>query len=186
MIDYNIVMGIDIGLTGGISFFDAQTNELLSIYDMPTKSIIKDNKKKNVLDFDRLLFIMEIPKIHKDKAMVVFEGIHAFPGQGVVSIATLLEQKGYIWGLARGLGYDALPVQPKEWQKHFGIIPPKEIQGTSAQKTKILRKVWLKDKSRMVASELFPRFDHWFEAKTSHGRSDATLIAKWYLSTRTS
>jgi hypothetical protein len=124
---------------------------------------------------------MEIPKIHKDKAMVVFEDVHAFPGQGVVSIATLLEQKGIIQGLALGLGYGIHPTQPKEWQKYFSIIPPKELKGSDGKKTKKLRKEWLKDKSRQVASETFPNFDHWFEAKTSHGRSDAVLIGKYYL-----
>jgi hypothetical protein len=127
---------------------------------------------------------LEIPLVHCESAIVIYEDVHAFPGQGVVSVGTLLEQKGIIKGMVKILDYGTLPISPKEWQKHFGIIPPKELKGSDGKKTKKLRKEWLKDKSRQIASQLFPTFDHWFEAKTSHGRSDATLIGFWYLKTQ--
>jgi hypothetical protein len=178
--EYSVILGIDIGLNGALSVFDTESKELMSIYDMPTKVKIVGEREKNVLDIERLLFIMEIPKIHKDKAIVIFEDIHSF-GKSEFSMDSIMEQKGIVWGISKTLGYETILVSPKEWQKYYGIVSPKTLKGSNAKKTRELRKEWLKDKSRQVASEIFPRFDHWFEAKTSHGRSDAVLIGKYYL-----
>lgn len=173
-----VVCAIDIGLKGGISFFDTESKELLSIHLMPTKKHTnKAGKEKNVVDLDRLKFILEIPKEHGETCTVVFEDVHAFPGQGVVSIGTLLEQKGMIRGLAKALGYGEAPISPKEWQKHFDLIPPKELKGPNAKKTRILRKKWLKDGSLNLALKMFPEF---VEKITHDGISDSVLIGAWY------
>ena len=181
--DFNIVFGIDVGVHGGISVFDTVSGELLSIYPMPTVKIEKNGKKRDMLDITRLKYILEIPIIHKDSALVVFENIHAFPGQGSVSTGVLMEQKGIIRGLAAGLGYPELQVNPRTWQREFGIVPPKELKGKSAKQTKTLRKKWLKEKSLSVAKERFPE---WVEKiGKSDGLSDSLLIGKWFLSQET-
>src|SRR3972149_2071780 len=106
--EYDVIIGIDIGLSGGIAFFDTESGgELLSLYPMPTfETITSSGRKKGNLDLERLKFILEIPKAHHEHACVVMENVHAFPGQGAVAIATLLEQKGIIRGMAKGLGYN--------------------------------------------------------------------------------
>lgn len=177
MINHEITIGIDIGFGGGISFFDTESSELLSIYSMPIKSIgiTKSGRNKYSLDLEKLNFILEIPKNHKDRAIVVFEEVHAFPGQGVVSVGTLLEQKGIIEGMSQALGYNQFPISPKSWQKYFGIVPPKGL------KNKVKRKEWLKNNSRDVATGKFQEFSTKFEHKTSHGLSDACLIGLFYL-----
>lgn len=174
-----VVCAVDIGLNGGVSFFDTESKELLSIYPMPTKKFTnKSGKEKNVVDLDKLKFLLEIPKEHGDTCIVVFEDVHSFPGQGVVSIGTLLEQKGMIRGLAKALGYEEFAISPKEWQKHFDLIPPKELKGPTAKKTKALRKKWLKDRSLNLALKEFPEF----MGKITHdGISDSVLIGKWYV-----
>lgn len=177
--DYEIICSIDIGINGAISFFDSVSNELLSIYDMPIKKVTnKSGKEKNVVDLDRLFFIMEIPKIHNDGVLVIYEAVHAFPGQGVVAVGTLLEQKGIIRGLAKGLGYDELAISSKEWQKYFGIVPPKELKGNTVSKTKALRKKWLKNESVETAKVKFPE---WVEKIKHDGISDSLLIGKFFL-----
>ena len=176
--DYNILCSIDVGLNGAISYFDTVSDSLLSIYPMPTK----ENKNgKRVLDVERLRFHLEIPKIHKDSCIVVFEDVHAFPGQGVVAVGTLLFQKGVITGMAEALGYSYLPISPKTWQKHFDIIPPKDLKvNQSPKKTKALRKKWLKTTSMEKAKEFYKEF----ETKiVGDGVSDSLLIGKWYLET---
>jgi len=176
--DYNILCSIDIGLNGAISYFDTVSDQLLSIYPMPTKNNING---KRVLDVERLRFFLEIPKVHKDSCIVVFEDVHAFPGQGVVSIGTLLFQKGVITGMAEALGYSQLPISPKEWQKYFGIVPSKDLKGNSAKATKALRKKWLKTTSMEKAKEFYKEF----ETKiVGDGVSDSMLIGRWYLETQ--
>lgn len=178
-----ILIGIDIGLSGGIAFFDVGAGEVLSLYPMPTQKIVTSTgRQKGEIDLDRLNFILEIPKCRAESATVVMENVHAFPGQGVVAMATLMEQKGIIRGLAKGLGYEVVLVEPKTWQKYYTLIPPKDLKGTSASKTKVLRKKWLKDESLTLARA---HFTNWAETKlapkTAHGLSDALLIGKYYL-----
>lgn len=183
----SILIAIDVGLTGGIAFFDSESKEVVGLYPMPTNKIeTSSGRKKGEIDIPRLKFILEIPKVHEDTALVVLENVHAFPGQGVVAMATLMEQKGIIRGLCAGLGYDEFLVEPKTWQKHYDMIPPKDLKGPSASKTKTLRKQWLKDTSLAKARLLFPE---WAETKlapkTAHGLSDSLLIGKWYLENNT-
>lgn len=178
----DVIIGVDIGLTGGIAFFDTVSAELLSVYPMPTKEILKNGKKRNALDLDKLCFILEIPKVHKEKAIVVFEDVHAFPGQGSVSTGVLMEQKGIIRGMAIGLGYEECPISPKTWQTFYGMVPPKELKGSSASKTKTLRKEWLKAESLSNARRLFPLVaETKLASKNSHGLSDSLLIGNWYI-----
>lgn len=182
---HDIIIGCDIGLSGGIVFFDSVSKSVLSIYNMPTNRVTTSSgREKGILDLERLKFILEIPKVHKESAIVVLENVHAFPGQGVVAIATLLEQKGTIRGLAKGLGYDEHLVEPKTWQKYFDIVPPQDLKGTSAKQTKALRKKWLKSVSLETARDLFPEWkDTKLERNDAHGLSDALLIGRWFLET---
>jgi len=177
----NITIGVDVGIYGGLAYFDTVSNELLDIKKMPLLKIERGGKEKNFLDVDKLLFYLEIPKVHNDTAIIVLEDLHAFPGQGVVSMATLLEQKGIIRGLAKGLGYDELLISPKTWQKYFNLIPPKDIKGKKASQTRTLRKKWLKQQSIVCAKEEFPTWTD--KIDKSDGLADATLIGFWYLQT---
>lgn len=178
---YEIVIGCDVGINGGISFFDTEAKELVGLYKMPTIKITRNGKEKNVVDLDRLKFILEIPKIHNDSAILVMENVSAFPGQGVVSMGTLLEQKGLLRGIAKALGYDEALIQAKAWQKYYNLIPPKELKGKKASQTRTLRKKWLKQQSLVCAKEEFPTWED--KIDNSDGLADATLIGLWYLQT---
>lgn len=178
--DFDVIVGIDIGIHGGISFFDTVSGELLALYPMPTMGIEKNEKTYDAIDISRLKFILEIPKVHQESALVVFENIHAFPGQGAVSTGVLMEQKGIIRGLVAGLGYTEFQVNPRTWQKEFEIVPPKELKGTNGKQTKTIRKKWLKEKSLSVAKERFPA---WVEKiGKSDGLSDCLLIGLYSVS----
>jgi len=178
---YDVLVAVDIGLHGAITFFeigekDHPSHGLLSIQPMPTMKKITKDKEKNVLDLEKLLFILERCKLHGDSAIVVYEDVHAFPGQGVVAVGTLLEQKGVLRGMVKALGYDELPISPKTWQKYHGIVPPKELKSDTMSKTKALRKKWLKAKSIEIAREMFPDWDI-----SNDGISDSVLIGTWWL-----
>lgn len=182
--DFDVLISVDIGLTGGIAFFDIVSGGVLALYSMPTNKIVTSSgRNKGELDIPKLKFILEIPHVKSETALVVMESVHAFPGQGVVAMATLMEQKGIIRGLCSGLGYDEELVEPKTWQKYYGMIPPKDLKGPTASKTKTLRKAWLKAKSLEIARD---KFQEWANTKLApkdaHGLSDALLIGNWYLS----
>lgn len=181
----NIILSLDVGLHGGISVFDTVSKELLSVYPMPTKEATnKSGKEKSILDFDRLLFIMEIPKIHNDSCLVALEEIHAF-GDAGFGIGVLMEQVGVVRGIAKALGYDEIRIPPKEWQKYFDLVPPKELKGTSAKRTKYLRRKWLKENSVLMAREVFPEFAGTkFKLKTCDGLTDSALLGKYVLTTQ--
>lgn len=181
---YDVVISIDVGKTGGIAFFEVaecshESHGLLSLHSMPVMDVTKaDGKTKKEIDLEKLVFLMERPKVHGDACLVVFENVHAFAGQGVVSVGSLLEQKGMIRGIARALGYGELQVVPTVWQKSFGMVPPKNLKGDTTKKTKTLRKAWLKAKSLEIAKKEFPDT---VSKITDHGLSDALLIGLWYL-----
>lgn len=178
--DYTILIGIDIGLSGGIAFFDYQSGEVVSLKSMPTlDTVSKSGKNKKVVDLGRLKFILEIPHLRNEKTLVVMENVHAFPGQGSVATASLMEQKGIIRGLCSGLGYDELLVEPRGWQKFYDLIPPKDLKGKSSSQTKALRKKWLKEHSLEKARSLFPEWENQLSPITAHGLSDALLIGNW-------
>ena len=180
--DYDVLISIDIGYTGGISFFDMVSGELLSLYPMPILNVPNaKGKLHKILDIEALLHIMKIPFIHNDNALVVYEGVHAFPFQGVVSVASLMEQKGIIRGMAKGLGYAELPIQPKLWQKFFDMIPPDDLKGKTTAKTKTLRKEWIKQKSLELARSKFKGCATKLEPKTAHGLSDSLLIGQYII-----
>lgn len=178
----DIVIGIDVGLKGGLAYFDVQERQheghgLILLKPMPTTQVAKsDGKNKTILDVDRLLFILETPNKRHETATVVMEDVHAFPGQGVVAVGTLLEQKGIILGMCKALGYQVELVQPKKWQSYFGIVCPKDLKG------KDKRKKFLKAESMKRAKV---DFIDWLDHFDTHGDglADASLIGSWFLKT---
>lgn len=180
----DILVSVDIGLGGGIAFFDTVSEfEPIYLKSMPTLEVEKNGKKKRVIDIDRLKFILETPKQVKDSVTLVMEDVHAFPGQGVVAVGTLLEQKGIILGMAKAFEYEVVLVSPKTWQKHFDIIPPKDIKGKSASQTKTLRKKWIKEKSLELARARFSKWEEKLRPSTAHGLSDSLLMGQWIIET---
>ena len=180
------ILGIDIGLSGAVAFLDADEGELLAVFDMPvyytqgtTKTKTGKFRSKGHIDLDKFLYMLEIPKVHFEDTLVVMEDVHTFPGQGIVSMGTLLEQKGIILGMCKVLRYEVQLISPKTWQKHFGMKCPKEIKGKTA------RKRWLKMKSLHYATNRFPQeWSDKFIATNSHGRSDSCLIAQYAYDTQ--
>ena len=60
-----VLISVDIGLNGGVAFFDVQSRGVLSLYSMPTfQTVTSSGRKKGNLDLERLKFILEIPKKH--------------------------------------------------------------------------------------------------------------------------
>jgi hypothetical protein len=96
---HDIIIACDIGLHGGIAFFDPleashPSNGLLSLMDMPVK---EREGKTNVIDLERLVYIMERARVRQETALVVFEDIHSFGNSGF-GVGKVMEEKGMLRG----------------------------------------------------------------------------------------
>lgn len=129
---------------------------------MPVVSVVSGKTKRNELNLPALADLMQHPAIPFPDAVWI-EKVNAMPGQGVTSMFRFGDAYGAARGVAAGLGLPTRLVRPQEWQKPFGI------RGGE------------KDKSRLVASQLFPKRADLFKRKKDNGRSDAALIATFAL-----
>lgn len=100
------IVGIDPGKTGGIVVLDGATGEIVSMVPMPMMA--------KEFDVDALFQIFQaLPQ----GSRVIMEGVHAFPGQGSVSIWSFAEGVGIVKGLVRASQLPLESVYPQTWQK---------------------------------------------------------------------
>jgi hypothetical protein len=181
---HEVLVAVDVGLKGGIAFFDIAecshpSHGLLSLLDMPTS---KKEGEKSLVDLERLVYILERPKIRGETAIVAFENIHSFGNSGF-GVGKIMEEKGMLRGITKALGYDELMVAPQTWQRHFKLVPPKDLKGSTAMQTRYKRRKWIKENSILTAGEKFPDWIEQLKTKTCDGLSDALLLGLWYLET---
>lgn len=156
-----VILGIDPGLSGALAwvgFSGLSDPILLDAADMPTVSVVSGKSKRQELNLQALSDLMQHPAIPFPDAVWI-EKVNAMPGQGVTSMFRFGQAFGAAAGVAAGLGLPTKYVRPQEWQKPFGI------RGGD------------KDRSRLIASQLFPKRADLFKRKKDNGRSDAALIA---------
>lgn len=97
----------------------------------------------------------------------VIEAVHAFPGQGVVSVFSFGRSTGVAFGaLEVSLpGVILTQVSPQKWQNFFrgllGILKDEEFD------------------SRLVAMRVMPDSTQFLARKKDHGTADALLMAIW-------
>jgi crossover junction endodeoxyribonuclease RuvC len=151
-----IILGIDPGLSGALAFFHVEKGHL-SIVDMPTVEVIRNNKKKNEINAGALAHIIKVAQA-EDTIHATLERVGAMPGQGVTSMFSMGRSVGIIEGVLATLEIPVTITAPKSWQKMANVRDGK-------------------DGSRLRATELFPAYAGLFARKKDNGRSDAALIA---------
>jgi len=152
-----IAVGIDVGLSGAIAFFDIKAGAL-EVVDMPVVEVMRGGKKKNEVS-GRML--ADIFRARAGKPMSVYiERVNAMRGQGVTSVFSFGRSTGIVEGVVSWMNHPVTIVPPQTWQKAVYLRDGK-------------------DGSRLRAMELFPTYAELFRLKKAHGRSDAALIA-WY------
>jgi crossover junction endodeoxyribonuclease RuvC len=97
--------------------------------------------------------------------MVAIEKVHAFPNQGVVSVATFARSAGWWDGLLSFLDPPRREVLPKEWQRVIHEADPDREMERS------------KHASLELARSLYP--DAPLKLVKHHNRAEALLIARW-------
>lgn len=98
----------------------------------------------------------------------VIEAVHAFPGQGVVSVWSFSESTAYAKAalcLLAPPGFRATEVSPQRWQGFFRQVGLAKGEFDS----------------REVALKLFPTYAEYFRRKKDHNSADAVLIGVWSL-----
>lgn len=160
------IIGIDPGKTGGVCVL---RKDLSLVALEPLRAPID-----NALFFRHLL--------ENQQAHIFCEKVGAWPGQGVVSVFTFGFGVGAIYGACVSIANASWNwVQPKEWQKAFGIAAKTKIRkGASKQeraRLRTLRRKELKQASLQRAKELYPDAAHLIGDKD--GLSDAVLIARY-------
>lgn len=156
------ILGIDPGLSGGLSIIDEQFN-LIACIPMP---VVKTDSGKNRVD-PRPVF--DFISLHKPELAIV-ELVGARPGQGVVSMFSFGDAYGVVRSLAETLCPEVVYARPQEW---------KGFQGLSGLS---------KDQVAEVAYEVFGEAQIYgkpykrkgqIKRKTCDGISDSLMIAKY-------
>ena len=156
------VIGIDPGLSGAIAVIEG--NKVLNILDMPVMSEGKKNKKQ--LNSAQLVNIIKQNVSNDEEVAVIVEQVNAMPGQGVTSMFNFGQTFGAIKGICAALNLPIFFVRPSKWKKLFGLINSS------------------KDASRTKTIEMYPLLSSQLSKKKDVNKSDAILIAKFYIETR--
>ena len=156
------VIGIDPGLSGAIAILE--NNKVLGIFDMPVMSEGKKNKRQ--LNSAQLVNIIKENIMKDEEISVVVEQVNAMPGQGVTSMFNFGQTFGAIKGVCAALNLPIFFVRPSKWKRHFELINSS------------------KDSSRTKVIEMYPSLSNQLTKKKDVNKSDAILIAKFYIDTR--
>lgn len=123
------ILAVDIGLNGGI--------------------VLNDHNVLHVLDSKNIDLVRWVT--YADK--IIAEDVHAMPGQGAVSTGTLLEQKGYLRGIAACLKIEPLFIHPLQWIECYTMKRTKHFETKSGKKDKTAWKKHLLEIAREIATD---------------------------------
>ena len=110
-----IIVGIDPGLTGGLSILENNKEPL--VYKIPVKKTIVNKKNKNIYDIMKIIDIFN--KYKNKEILFVIEKQNVRRGEGAVSAMTIGKNYGLLLGIAYALGFNVIEVSPQKWKKHF-------------------------------------------------------------------
>ena len=157
-----IIIGIDPGITGGISVLE--NKRIIEVYDMPT--MIDGKKNKRQVNGAQVTNIIRERLDGGKEIIVVVEHVNAMPGQGVTSMFNFGQSFGVIKGICSALSIPIYFVRPTKWKKHFNLI-----------KTH-------KDASRTKVIEIYPNISSKLSRKKDSNKADAILIARYFNDTQ--
>ena len=156
------IIGIDPGLQGAIAILE--NNKVINLFEMPTMSEGKKNKKQ--LNSALLVKLLKENISTNEEVSVIVEQVNAMPGQGVTSMFNFGQTFGAIKGICASLELPIFFVRPSKWKKHFELINAS------------------KDSSRTKAIEMYPKLSNQLAKKKDVNKSDAILIARFFSETR--
>jgi hypothetical protein len=192
------VIGLDPGVTGGITI--VYKNGKVNIHRIPVETVTVNKKTKKKYDLESVAALL---KPFSDKRVLfVQERVASMPGEGSVSAFSFGRSAGSTIGMAYALGFDVVEVSSTTWKKHFYQLVNSEILNFK-QEAKGLREIGktLKDKeakkankkqidkinrqvksvakrlARELVVSLHPELADDFKQKNSDGMAESLLIA---------
>lgn len=188
-----IVIGIDIGVTGAIAVISRLG--LLGIRDMPIVTSGKGGASvKNRLNpaglADIMREVLHGANVEPKDAMTVFEHVSAMPGQGSAAGFSLGDSSGVVRAVAATLMIPAQIITAATWKKHFSIgatgparAKPKELftdeEKKQRERERQAAKGLAKQQARALVIQLYPGISASLARKADHNRAEAVLIARY-------
>ena len=197
---YKTIIGIDPGVTGGISILQGKNKP--QVFGIPVKLIERNKRKKRVYDLPEIYKILS--KYNSPPVLLCQEDVWSMPFEGSVSSFSFGKSVGITQGMAIGLGFELIMVRPIVWKSHFPQLHTNVITEFKAQaKEKRALGKTIKDKSskkqnkkeikkingqvkeeakkaaRELVSTLYPSLADQFERVDSDGMAESLLIAVW-------
>lgn len=147
------ILGIDPGFSGALAIYDTDDERIVACVDMP---VLTQSKKKTEVDASSLVtFISNHASYLK---LAVVERVYSMPGQNIQSMFRFGYGAGMIHGVLYSHGVDIKFMQPSVWKGVLGLSQDK-------------------NKSRELASKLFPEDAHLFKRAKDDGRAEAVLLS---------
>jgi len=170
-----IVLGIDVGITGGFAWVD-DTRQLLKLEDMPCVALTSGGKSRHEVSpaqviamlhtFHRADFaVIEEPSVHMHFSRNKLTGERTARTPGAKSQIALGDNFGVLRTCCIAVGISVRRVAPGVWKRSMGV---------SADK----------NESRRLAQEMFPGWAMHFAKVKDDGRAEAALLAVYGLSNR--
>lgn len=154
-----VCIGIDVGNNGAIAAI-RNDGGIIGIYDMPTKTEIKNGKKQTSLDEHAFRGVLD--DYRNDHVHIAIEAVHSMPKDGGVSGFKFGVSFGLCRGIVIGLGMDYELVTPQKWKRCFNLLKTEKKQ------------------SCYKAMEFFPNAELFTpRGRALDGRGDALLIAEY-------
>jgi crossover junction endodeoxyribonuclease RuvC len=144
------VAAIDPGSTGALAIYTIDTEDLV-VYDCP---VFNTQSKREINGALLASYFETLTK----KSHVFIEQAQSMPNQGISGCFSYATGYGIYLGIIFANKLPHTKVRPNIWKKEFNLGKDK-------------------DKSRMLATQLFPRYAAMFERKKDHGRAEAALLA---------
>lgn len=141
---FKVVVGLDPGVTGGITF--AYNNGSVLASRIPVVSTVVNKKNKKVYDVDGIVDLLR-PLSKSTPILFVQEKVSSHPGEGSVSAFGFGKSSGLTIGIASALKFKVVEVTPATWKKHFPELINDEIlaKKEEAKQLRVIAKT-LKDK----------------------------------------
>ena len=195
---YDVVVGLDPGVTGGITFL--YKNGKVDINRIPVKTIVVSKSKRKTYDLKGIVDLLK--PLEDKKVLFVQEKVASMPTDGAIQAFSFGKSAGSMLGIAAALEFEVVEVGSMTWKKHFPELINDEIRDCKAE-AKDLRAIGktLKDKgakkenkkqidklgrqvktiakrlARELVISLHPELTDDFKQKNSDGMAESLLIA---------
>lgn len=149
----HLIAGMDPGLDGAIALFGP---DHLTISDMPTHTIVTNQKPRRQLDLHALASFFDLygPSIK----MACIEEPSSMPTDGVIQAFKFGFNCAVLQALTVANSIPMRLVRPSTWKAQMGLTGDKDM-------------------SRRLASQIMPQFCKLWPLKKHDGRAEAALLA---------